>query len=268
MYAFDPSTPEKLHETYKPYHHVYDAAGKRPITKGPGGLYTHHRGLFIGWNKLGHGNKVDDFWHMKGVTQRHVRFLSMAAGPVMARTKALIDWTAGNGEVVIAEERTVAVYVQPAPSSLLIDFHTRLTAKGGEVALDGDPEHAGFQFRAHNGIAEGDAAVKAAYVFHEDGIDPRKDFDLPWAAMTFGPEDARYTVQYMNHPDNPGPAVYSAYRDYGRFGSYFKKTIPAGETLELRYRVAVTTGGPPPRGVMGSAYEAFAETPAVNVLDG
>lgn len=268
MYAYDPSTPERLHETYKVYHHVFDPAGKQPITKGPGGLYTHHRGLYIGWNKLGHGDRTDDFWHMKGVTQRHVKFLAETGGPVMARTTALINWTAGNGGVVIAEERTVTVYRQPAPASKLIDFHTRLTAKGGDVVLDGDPEHAGFQFRAHNGIAEGEAAVKAAYVFHTDGIDPRKDLDLPWAAMTFGPKGARYTVLYMLHPDNPGPAVYSAYRDYGRFGSYFKGRIAAGETLELRYRVAVTEDGPPPRDEMECQYGAFAEAPAVTVLDG
>src|SRR5438876_264191 len=52
MYAYDKSTPERRLETYKPYLHVFDAEGKAPITKGPGGTYTHHRGIYIGWNKL------------------------------------------------------------------------------------------------------------------------------------------------------------------------------------------------------------------------
>jgi hypothetical protein len=44
----------------------------------------------------------------------------------------------------------------------------------------------------------------------------------------------------MDHPDNPGPNKYSAYRDYGRFGAFFTTEIPAGQTLELKYRVWVT----------------------------
>ncbi|MBJ7393066.1 MAG: PmoA family protein, partial [Chthoniobacterales bacterium] len=50
QYAFDASTPERLHDTYKPYLHVMDAAGKEPITTGPGGEFTHHRGWFLGWS--------------------------------------------------------------------------------------------------------------------------------------------------------------------------------------------------------------------------
>ena len=46
MYEHDTSTKETHHETYKPYLHVFNAEGKKPITKGPGGKFTHHRGIF------------------------------------------------------------------------------------------------------------------------------------------------------------------------------------------------------------------------------
>ena len=65
MYEHDISTDEKKHATYKPFLHVFDAAGKAPITMGPGGQYTHHRGIFIGWSKLGFNGKSYDRWHMK-----------------------------------------------------------------------------------------------------------------------------------------------------------------------------------------------------------
>lgn len=39
MYAYDNSTPDRLHETYKPYLHVFDADGERLITKGFGGAF-------------------------------------------------------------------------------------------------------------------------------------------------------------------------------------------------------------------------------------
>ena len=60
MYAYDTSTEQRTFETYKPFHHVYDAEGNL-LTNGPDGstaypkkgiLYPHHRGILIGWNKL------------------------------------------------------------------------------------------------------------------------------------------------------------------------------------------------------------------------
>ncbi|HUU31439.1 MAG TPA: DUF6807 family protein, partial [Phycisphaerae bacterium] len=60
MYASDTSTAKRAEETYKPYLHVLAPDGTL-LTKGPGGLYTHHRGIFIGWMKLKYdGNKVGD----------------------------------------------------------------------------------------------------------------------------------------------------------------------------------------------------------------
>ncbi len=267
MYAHDRATPERQHATYKVYHHVFDATGEKPITKGPGGLYTHHRGLFIGWNRLTLDGAEGDWWHMKEGSQQHREFISNVAGPVWARSIMAIDWVDGAGRTVIAEKRSITVYRQPEPGLLLIDFHTRLKAALGEVFLNGDPEHAGFQFRAHNDVAEGDATVKAVYHFDRDGVDAKKDFDLPWAGMNYGLYGQRFSVQYMNHPGNPTPTVYSAYRDYGRFGSYFKKTIPAGETLELRYRVYVGTGSMPDRDEMAGRYTGFVDPPTVGLVD-
>src|SRR5262249_13160001 len=62
--AFDDSTKEKREETFKVYHHLYDPSGQALITKGPGGLYTHHRGLFYGF-KATYGDKkiTADTWH-------------------------------------------------------------------------------------------------------------------------------------------------------------------------------------------------------------
>ena len=58
MDALDLSTPQKRTETYKPFLHVFDAEGKAPITKGPGGEYTHHRGIMAGWMNSQHGTTL------------------------------------------------------------------------------------------------------------------------------------------------------------------------------------------------------------------
>ena len=267
LHAFDSSTPERLHETYKPYHHVFDASGQNLLTNGAGGLYPHHRGIFVGWNKTKAGDKEYDFWHMKEVAQRHQRILSQSAGPVLARSKTLIHWVDPDDKPVIVEQREVTVFRQPAPTVLLLDFRTELKPVAGDVFLGGDPEHAGVQYRAHNDVADGDETVKATYLFHEDGIDAHEDENLPWAAMSYGLNGRRYSVLHMNHPANPKPSKYSAYRDYGRFGAFFTKQLKSGETLSLRYRILVIEGPLPPREQLSAQHSAFVAPPNVTAVN-
>lgn len=284
MYACDTSNPQRIFETYKPFLHVFDAEGKNLLTNGPDGVgpypkdkirYPHHRGIFIGWTKLEFAGNTYGFWGMGGgVVQRHGKFLERTTGPVLARSRALIHWSDKDGKPIIAERRQTTVFRQSDPTILLLDFQTELKAVRGEVFLNGDPEHGGFQYRAHNDVAAGDEEVKAIYLFHKDGIDAHKNKDLPWAAMSYGLNGRRYCVQHMSHPGNPKSTFYSAYRDYGRFGAFFKQKIDACETLTLRYRIWIGEGKPAVgwagkmrrRRELANRYSAFAQGPKVEVL--
>lgn len=275
MYAYDTSTPQRKFETYKPFLHAFDASGKKLLTNGPDGqhpylkdkiLYPHHRGIFIGWSRLQFAGQKYDFWHMKDVAQVHQKFLQLKAGPARAELSALIYWNDKKGEPIIAEQRQMTVFHEIYPTVLLLDFDTKLKAVRGDVYLDGDPEHAGFQYRASNEVAAASKQLKATYLFHKTGIDPKKDRDLPWVAMSYGLGPRRYTVQHINHPDNPKPTIYSAYRDYGRFGAFFKRKINAGETLKLRYRIWILEGKMPERPELAGKYAAFVDCPAGMVL--
>jgi hypothetical protein len=113
---------------------------------------------------------------------------------------------------------------------------------------------AGMQYRPHNGVAENKSAK---YLFHAEGIDPKKDRDLPWVAETYELRDKTWTVQHMNHPGNPEGTITSAYRDYGRFGYYLTAVIPDGETRTLRYRIRITPGEAPTREALAAEYEKF-----------
>ncbi len=278
MYALDRSTKQRVLETYKTFLHVFDAAGENLLTNGPDGLnpymtdkvlYPHHRGIFIGWNRLQFGGKRYDFWHMgdQGRVQKAERFLELTAGPMLARSNSLVHWNNKDGQTIIVEQRKTTVFRQSEPTVLLLEFVTDLKAVNGDVLLDGDPEHAGFQYRPHDDVAKGGKDVKASYLFHKEGIDPRKDTDLPWAAMSYGLNGKRYSVLYMDYPDNPRPVIYSAYRDYGRFGAFFKKQIKDGDTLTLRYRIWITEGPMPERVKMEEKYSEFVDGPKVEVLN-
>ncbi len=241
MYAYDKSTPQALHETYKPYLHVFDAEGKAPITKGPGGNFTHHRGIFTGWNKLACGGKSYDRWHMKGGEQVHQKFLEQKAEDAQAVFTSLVHWNDDAGKPLVEEERTMAFRRAPAPAYVLVDFAARLKAAAGDIVLDGDPEHAGVQYRPANEV-DPKAAV---YVFPKEGADPKKDLDYPWVGETYALGGKKYSVVILNHPSNPKSTKFSAYRDYGRFGAFFKAEVKAGQALALKYRFLVAEGEMP-----------------------
>jgi hypothetical protein len=199
----------------------------------------------------------------------------MAAGPVLARSVARIDWKTGDDkDVVLVEERSTTVFRQPTPTLMLMDFVSTVKA-AADVDLNGDPEHAGFQYRPSNAIAgkgkkgKGKAAPggnkKATYLFHGEGVDPKKQKDLPWVAMSYALEGQPYSVVHMSHDDNPKGAVWSAYRDYGRFGCWTRWKLKEGETLTLRYRLWIGAVEMPERPDCAARREAFVSPPEVTV---
>jgi len=241
MYAYDRSTEEKGIETYKTYLHVFDADGKEPITKGAGGLYTHHRGIFIGWMKLACNGKSYDRWHMKGGEQIHRKFTVREADAGHATFTSLVDWTDENGKPLVTEERTMTFRRAEAPVYQIIDFSSQIQAVAGDIVLNGDPEHAGVQFRAANNVDRG----KTTFVFPGQNVDPKSDGNLPWIAETISINDKLYSVIDLNHPDNPKDVKISAHRNYGRFGYFPKTEIKKGESCTIKYRFLVAEGDMP-----------------------
>ncbi len=253
MYEHDDSSPEKRLVTYKPFIHVFDADGKTLITKGPGGKFTHHRGIFLGWSKLGFRGKRYDMWHMKSSEIVHQKFIETKAGKNATVVSAQIHWNTPEDEVMIREVRTMTFHHSDPDALLLLDFHTVLTA-ADDVDLNGDPEHAGFQYRPHNDVV-GNKSAK--YVFFEEGANAKKNRDMPWVAMTYQLNGRKFTVQHMNHADNPKGTVHSAYRDYGRFGTFAKAKVAKGKSLILQHRIRVIAGDAPSRDMMAAQFRGW-----------
>ncbi len=265
MIGYDKSSPARLHETYKPYLHVFDAEGKAPITKGPGGEYTHHRGIYIGWNKIGYNGKSYDRWHMKGGEQVVQGEPATRADADSATVTSTVNWNDEAGKPLIVEARTLTFRRAPAPAYALIDFQSELQAPNGEVKLDGDPEHAGIHFRPANEVDK----AKTAYVYAGANVDPHKATDLAWIGETFVLGGTSYSVVQINHPDNPKETRVSAYRNYGRFGMFPTATLKSGETRAFRYRFLVAEGSMPSADVIQAACNAYTgksdPVPAVTV---
>ncbi len=251
------ATKEAREQTYKVFHHVFDPAdGSRLVTKGPGGQYTHHRGLYFGWNKVSYGDgKKADVWHCSGdAFQSHEKFLKQDVTADKATQAVLIHWHGPLKEVFAEEERELQISSKAGASAqgTQIDFFSTVRTKAGPIMLDGDPQHAGFHFRADNEVAEKTKAQ--TYYLRPDGKDepgktrnwdhkgrdPRT-VNLAWNAMSFMLGEQRYTALYIDHPQNPKEARYSE-RDYGRFGSYFEYQLTDATPLKVKYRVWLQRG--------------------------
>jgi hypothetical protein len=257
MYALDLSGSEQRHDTYKPFLHVFDAEGKAPITKGPGGRYTHHRGVFRGWSRLTLDGKKYDTWHMRGVVQKHLEFTDRESDGSAASFTALIRYQTDDGATVLLEEQRATTFLAPpAPAYAMFDVASTVKAVAGTIQLHGDPEHAGLQFRPANEVN----ASQTVYCFPGKDTDPRKDRDLAWAAESFVIGEQRYTVLYLNHPDNNDGAIFSAYRSYGRFGAWFNGEVPADGEKTTRVRFVVLQGDFPSAEFIQQQYNAFAGT--------
>jgi hypothetical protein len=264
-HPFDDSTKEKREETFKVYHHLYDPTGKAIITKGPGGLYTHHRGLFYGFKatyESAAGTKVTaDTWHCPPPSGdpkkpsleahlKHEKILASEGGPVLGRHRVQIGWFGRNKERFAVEERELTVY--NLSGGHLVEFVSKLTPVDGTVHLDGDPQHAGFHFRAVNEVDKNKAQTYFLRPTGKGEMGKESNYDLkhpedrtmvnlPWNAMSFVTGGKRYTAAYLDRPENPKEARYSE-RTYGRFGSYFVADCTEKKPLTVAYRVWLQEG--------------------------
>jgi hypothetical protein len=187
----------------------------------------------IGWTKTTVNGKLYNFWGMYNNAQIHRSFSVRKAKAEQAVFTALIDWVTHDGATVIQEARTFTVRRATAPAYAQVDVTSEITACFGDIHLDGDPEHAGVQFRA------ADAMERASTMFAYPGVsvDPRKALDPAWVAAQFKLNGRVYSVVQINNPDNPRGARISAYRNYCRFG-YFppSMTLKSGQKYTLQYR--------------------------------
>jgi hypothetical protein len=250
MTAHDPSTPEKRLETYKPYLHVFSADGSTRLTKGAGFNFTHHRGIFLGFNKISHAGQMYDRWHMKGGDQVVTKVL-----PGQNAFTAHIDWQGATDAPFLTEERHFQFTAPAKPFYLGIEMKAAIRPVSGEAEFSGDPEHAGAQFRPSELVD----AQRTTYVLPGEKTDAHKVKDLPWAAEIFAVEGKTFTVVILNHPENPKGTATSAYRDYGRFGMFPSGKASADAPFKLRYQWLIAEGDIRDGAVFQGAWNAFAQ---------
>lgn len=226
-------------QTYKVYTHIYDFEGSAPITKGAGGKFTHHRGMFIGWKDTIVQGRDIDTWHMPDNAQHHVAWKELESSAEHGRQVEEIEWRDDSDRTFIKELRTIAARAD-AEGRRIVDFTSNLASLAGTIQLKGDLQHAGMQVRLANEVSEHEDST--LYILPEgaEELDDDKVVGAWWVACSAVVQGKRYWLIHMTAPDIPtGRPVYSI-RRYARFGAFFEPELTEAAPLTLRFRVVLS----------------------------
>lgn len=274
---------------FKPYLHVYGEQGELLTNGGldangkPTGQFPHHRGIYIGWNKIGSDLGNYDLWHFNNGGKMELQGFDSSTSDSGATLIAKINWRGGKNDadgsdLLLTETRTLKI--SKAGGRTQIDARFSLKA-ARDLRLDGDLQHAGIHFRAANEVATrkgetvyvSDPANKNAKSKDWKPAAPKKDKDgnevktpapeiaeLKWCRLIFPIGENWYAATELNAPTNPVEEL--SWRDYGRFGFFFKRALKKGETLDLDYRFFVEPAEAPAEKARLSAEQSKKATDA------
>ena len=237
----------------KPFLHVYGKEGELLTNPGAGpdgkdfGQYPHHRGIYIGWRVISGGSQYD-LWHIhKGEIMRVKQIKSAKASDSGVTIVADIEWRTGKvgkeDVLLLAETRTLTI--SKTGDITQVDFHTELTA-ARDLTLGGDLQHAGCHFRAHTEVASKWKKF-TSYLWEPEGKKAGNGKILSkewkWNRLQFPIGKNWYSATQFNAPNQPVEEL--SWRDYGRFGFFFKKDMKKGAVQKLNYRFHIAPSQSP-----------------------
>ena len=236
----------------KPYLNLFGENGEQLTEWSPDQQFSHHRGIYIGWNRVRSGLGRSDVWHLRGGERMIVKSVGSIKEPDGSKVPQLlrkedqssatlvaeIEWHAAkadeNGSSLLLNETRKMVISRPGGKRTQVDV-TFILEPVRDLSLDGDLQHSGIHFRASHKVGKRENETR--YVWEPDLPGPGGKVvspDLKWARLIFPLEEKWYSATHLNAPSNPVEEL--SWRGYGRFGFFFKKDLKKGEKLTLNYR--------------------------------
>ena len=232
-----------------PYLALYDDQGRLVTNSGLNkegavvGSEPHHRGIFIGWQRVRSDLGIANLWSIGGGAKMTLVDLeTMSTTSDSATIVARIEWRAPTADasgsnLLLVERRRMTIRRSAADEVATVDASFRLTPVR-DLSLDGDVQHAGIHLRVSHVVA--DTAKLTSYLWAPDvpGVSGKVvSPQLKWGEFLFPLHGRWYSAMQLNAPKNPVEEFST--REYGRFGFFFKKDLKKDETFEVSYRFVV-----------------------------
>lgn len=254
-------------------HPLYDLRGNVMTMDFPKDHY-HHRGVSFMFPGVTRGERKADHWHMRGVRTYFEEWLDRKSTPLAATIGYRSAWHLEDtplekGEKVAQEETWIHVY-RKTEFGRAIDVHYQLTPVGEAITLKGkedrDKGYGGFCIRTVQPAPAGvDPKSRLTLTTESEGTIAADQDRVPsrWADLSadWAGDGQRSGVAIIPHPENPGYPNGWTLRYYGFFGVAWPGmetyTIPAGETVHLKFRLWIHDGDVE-SGRVQEAYEEYA----------
>ena len=241
-------------------HPLYGLEDEMLTSDWPDAGHPHHRGIFWAWPEVEYGTERGDIYALQRVFARPTGNIEFTSGPVYAEIDAENLWMWEDKEPIVRERAIIRVYHSSSDNRIIdltinllaledsVTIATRFTNSYGGLNLrmmtpesqeissftdeaDSKPLRAWSDF---NGIFEGAKSTSGLMVLqHQDNPDYPGDWveypNLAWVQPTFPSSGTRYLLD-------------------------------TAESLVLRYRLIIHTGGEPGKDISEKRWDAYHET--------
>lgn len=188
--------------------------------------HPHHTGVFFTYDEV-NGNR---FWASTSSPPqiRHINIADMRDGKREGTLSSVSHWTAKNGQILLEEQRTMAVY--PGVNEYAIDFIIKITAVDTTVVF-GSTKEGMFAIRVAPWLKENGGNGK--YLSSRGGTTAADIWArrAEWVRLEGEKDGIKAGIAIMNHPSSTNFPTFWHARDYGLFSAN-----PLGQTFFQKSR--------------------------------
>ncbi len=238
-------------------HPLYGLEGEMLTRDWPIGGHPHHRAIFWAWPEVDYGSERGDIYALQRVFARPAGKIEFINGPVYAQIAAENLWMWEDTEPIVKEHAIIRVY-RATSTSRIIDLTIKLVALEDSItiATRNTDSYGGLNLRMNTPESQ-----KISYFTDEVNSEPRRSWS-DFSGYFEGNESPSglMVLQHQDTPDFPGDWV--EYPDL----AWVQPTFPASgtryslhteESLILRYRLLIHTGGKPDKTISKERWDAF-----------